>query len=137
MKFENKLVAILNKDIETGVAMNALAHMAIGLGAHLGKDPLHLETYRDANTNPYPNISRLPFIILRAKSNEIRKTVMQAREDKIEHTVFLNTMTGGTYLEQIEKTQNSPEEALIFYGCVIFGSWEEVSRITKKFSLWK
>jgi len=137
MKFENKLVAILNKDIEIGVAMNALAHMAVGLGAHIGKDLLHLDIYRDANTNAYPNISRIPFIILKAKTSEIRKTVMLARESKIEHTIFLNTMTEGTYLEQIERTKNSPEEVLTYYGCVLFGAWEEVSKITKKFSLWK
>ncbi len=137
MKFENKLVAILNKDIETGVAMNALAHMAIGLGADIGKNLLQLDVYQDANGNPYPNISQIPFIILKAKSNEIRKTVVKARENSIEHTVFLNTMTGGTYLEQIERTKNSFEETLAYYGCVLFGAWDKVSEVTKKFSLWK
>lgn len=33
MTFENKLVAILNKDIEPGVVLNALGHMSIGMGA--------------------------------------------------------------------------------------------------------
>ncbi|MFS9399785.1 DUF2000 family protein, partial [Legionella pneumophila] len=31
--FKNKLVAVLNKHIEPGKVMNALAHMCIGLGA--------------------------------------------------------------------------------------------------------
>ena len=47
MSFENKLVALVNKDIDVGVAMNAVAHMAIGLGAHLGKDILRLNDYQD------------------------------------------------------------------------------------------
>lgn len=64
MTFENKLVAILNKDIAHGVVTNVLAHMSIGLG------------------------------------DDIRKTVISTREHKIEHTVFLNTMTGGTYIKQ-------------------------------------
>ncbi|CAM2779901.1 hypothetical protein LEWO105114_02485 [Legionella worsleiensis] len=36
-KFKNKLVAVLNKSIDTGKAMNALAHMCIGLGSAIGK----------------------------------------------------------------------------------------------------
>lgn len=37
MTFENKLVAILNKGVEPGVVLNALAHMSVGLGAEVGK----------------------------------------------------------------------------------------------------
>jgi hypothetical protein len=137
MTFENKLVAVLNKDVDPGVVLNALAHMSIGLGAQVGKPSLQLDDYQDANGNNYPNISQIPFIILRAKSNEIRKTVIAAKESNILHGVFLNTMTGGTYQEQLERTSASQEEALIYYGCVLFGDWATVSQMTRKFSLWK
>lgn len=137
MTFENKLVAVLNKDVEQGVVMNALAHMTIGLGANIGTGLLRLDTYVDNNNNSYPHISQIPFIILRGKNGEIRKTVSSAREKNIAHTVFLNTMTGGTYVEQLERTKNSSEEALIYYGCVLFGPWDMVSEMTRKLSLWK
>ena len=137
MHFENKLVAILNKDIESGVALNALGHMSIGLGAEVGKELLRLDTYFDANENAYPDISQIPFIILRAKSNEIRKTIMLARDNGIKHSIFLNTMTGGSYTEQLERTKNSDIETLIFYGCVLFGPWDKVTEMTRKLSLWK
>jgi hypothetical protein len=137
MTFENKLVAVLNKDVEPGVVLNALAHMSIGLGAQVGKPHLRLDDYKDATGNIYPNISQIPFIILRAKSNEIRKTIASAKEHKILHGVFLNTMTGGTYLEQLDRTATSPEDSLTYYGCVLFGEWTTVSEITRKFSLWK
>ena len=80
MAFSQKLVAVLNKDIETGVALNAVAHMAIGMGTTLTREGLHLEDYKDGDGNVYPNISGMPFIILRAKSNEIRKTVHEPVE---------------------------------------------------------
>jgi len=135
--FDNKLVAILNKDVEPGVVLNALAHMSVGLGAEVGKSSLRLDDYKDAKGNIYPNISQIPFIILRGKPGEIRKTIQKAKELKILHGVFLNTMTGGTYLEQLARTAESQEEALIYYGCVLFGEWAVVSEITRKFSLWR
>ncbi len=39
-KFKNKLVAVLNKSIEPGKVMNALAHMCIGLGSAIGKEAM-------------------------------------------------------------------------------------------------
>lgn len=137
MTFENKLVAVLNKDVEPGVVLNALAHMTIGLGAQAGKPSLQLDDYKDASGNIYPNISQIPFIILRAKSNEIRKTVTAAKEKHVLHGVFLNTMTGGTYQEQLVRTSESSEESLTYYGCVLFGDWTTVSEMTRKYSLWK
>lgn len=137
MEISNKLVAILNKDLPTGIAMNALAHMAVGLGANINTENLLLDNYQDKNGNIYPNISKMPFIILRAKSGEIRKAVATAREQNIIHGVFINTMTGGTYREQLSNTLNSPEDLLIYYGLVLFGPIDVVNSITKKFSLWR
>ena len=137
MTFENKLVAMVNKDTEVGVAMNAIAHMTIGLGAQLNNDLLRLNDYRDKDGNIYPNISQIPFIILRGKSGEIRKAVNNAKEQNVKFGVFTNTMTGGTYQEQLVNTLTTPEEQLIYYGAVLFGPWDIVSQITKKFSLYK
>lgn len=137
MNFSHKLVAVLNKNLPTGVALNALGHMALGFGADLGKSPLLLDTYKDKDGNMYPNISRMPFIILRATPNEIRKTVKAAQEKNIPHSAFLNTMTGGGYQEQLDTTAQTPEESLIYYGCVLFGPFEQVHELTRKLSLWK
>ena len=50
MEFKNKLVAVLNKSIEPGKIMNALAHMCIGLGSAIGKENLRLT--RNSTTVP-------------------------------------------------------------------------------------
>jgi hypothetical protein len=137
MTFENKLVAIINKEIEIGTAMNAIAHMAIGLGTSIDAKILRLNDYKDKNNNIYPNISQMPFIILQGKSNEIRKAINSAKEQNIKFSAFINTMTGGTYQEQVENTLNTLEEQLVYYGAILFGSWEKISQMTKRFSLYK
>ena len=50
---------------------------------------------------------------------------------------FTNTMPIGTYIEQVERTKETKEADLIYCGIVLFGDWEKVSELTRKFSLWK
>jgi hypothetical protein len=47
------------------------------------------------------------------------------------------TATVGSYLEQLERTKQTKDADLIYYGVVLFGPWEKVSDLTRKFSLWK
>jgi len=135
--FEHKLVAVMNEKIEPGVIMNALAHMCIGFGADLGKELLRLSLYVDADGSSHPNISEMPFIILKSNANKLKLLRKAALQAEVRFVDFTSTMTGGTYIEQIEKTKMTKEEDLIYYGVVLFGEWDKVSEITKKFSLWK
>lgn len=135
--FENKLVAVMNEKIEPGVVMNALAHMCIGFGSDIGKESLRLTKYLDADGNSHPHISEMPFMILKANSNKIRSLRSLAIENEINFVDFTDTMTIGTYLEQIERTAQVKEADLIYYGIVLFGKWEKVTELTRKFSLWK
>lgn len=136
--FKNKLVAVVNKQIDTGVVMNALAHMCLGFGAHMGISDLHLMDYKNADGFVYPNISKMPFIILREKnSNKIASLLMKAKEAGIQYSVFTNTMTEGTWEDQEARTLAAKSEEIIFYGIVLFGPKEIVTEMTRKLSLWK
>jgi hypothetical protein len=136
--FQNKLVAVVNKQIEMGVAMNALAHMCLGFGAHVGPSDLHLMDYENAEGFIYPNISKMPFIILREKnSNKIANLLMKAKEAGIQYSVFTKTMTEGTWEDQKARTLATKSEEVIFYGIVLFGPKEIVTEMTKKLSLWR
>ena len=137
MKFTKKLVAVMNEKIESGIIMNALAHMCIGFGSEIGKEPLRLTNYIDADGGQHPNISEMPFMILKANSNKIRGLRQMAIAEEIQFVDFTHTMTVGTYLEQIERTKQTKETELIYYGIVLFGEWEKVTEMTRKFSLWK
>ncbi|HLC52584.1 MAG TPA: DUF2000 domain-containing protein [Candidatus Nanoarchaeia archaeon] len=136
--FRNKLVAVLNKRIENGRAMNALAHMALGLGGSVAnKEELRLQDYADADEGKHPNISDIPFIVLRGSSGQIRNLRKTAIENDFQFTDFTDTMIGETYVEQHKNTQKSKEEDLEYFGICIFGDWDKISELTKKFSLWK
>lgn len=135
--FSNKLVAVMNEKIEPGIIMNALAHMCIGFGSKIGTEPLRLTTYVDADGGFHPNISEMPFMILKANSNKIRLLRETAQKEGVPFVDFTDTMTVGTYVEQIERTKATKESDLIYYGIVLFGSWDSLSEMTRKFSLWK
>lgn len=127
----------MNEKIESGVIMNALAHMCIGLGSVIGKDPLRLINYIDADEGSHPHVSEMPFMILKANSNKLRILRSAARQVDIQCVDFTDTMTVGTYLEQVERTRQTKEADLIYYGVVLFGDWQKLSELTRKFSLWK
>lgn len=134
--FEYKLVAVVNKKIETGVLMNALAHMCLGFGAHTGATELHLMDYKNAEGFIYPNISKMPFIILKEEnSNRIGKLLKEAKEAGIQYSVFTNTMTEGTWEDQEARTLATKPEEIVYYGIVLFGPKEIVTNLTKKLSL--
>ena len=63
-EFSEKIIAVMNKSVESGKVMNALAHMSIAFGSKIGEQRLQLVDYEDADSNKYPNISKMPFIVL-------------------------------------------------------------------------
>ena len=136
--FQHKLVAVVNKKIETGTLMNALAHMCLGFGSHTGPTELHLMDYKNAEGFVYPNISKMPFIILKEdNSNKIAKLLMEVKEAGIQYSVFTNTMTEGTWEDQEARTLATKSEEIVYYGIVLFGPKEIVTNLTKKLSLFR
>lgn len=136
MPFKNKLVALVNKDVDVGVAMNALAHSSLAIGASLGKEEMFLQDNIDASGNVWP-MSGMPYIILRGKSGDIRKAVLAAKTEGLVQIAFVETMTGGTWQEQVERTAQVSEEGHTYYAAVLYGPWDDVSLITKRFSLYR
>lgn len=135
----HKFVAILNKKIPVGNLMNALGHMTAGLaGSAPNLEEMRFDTYIDKDGGKHPNISDNPFIILTAdNSNQIRNLRNELINAGVHFVDFTSTMTVGTYKEQQERTKNTPEAELEYYGICFFGQKEVLNSLTKKFSLWR
>lgn len=136
----HKFAAVLNKKVDIGKIMNALAHATLGLAATASPEELEamgFVDYIDKDGNNHRSLSKNSYVILRAENgNQIRTARKQAAEKGIHFIDFAHTMQEGTYLEQLEKTKETPEAELEYYALIMFGPIEEVSVITKKFQLW-
>lgn len=134
-----RFVAVLNKKIETGKLMNALGHMTAGLAGGYGKqDEMCFLQYEDKDNGKHPNISHFPFIVLKAdNSNQIRVVRQEAIKRGVIFTDFTSTMTVGTSQEQQNKTKDTPEAELEYYGICLFGQTQELKEFTGKFSLFQ
>lgn len=133
----HKFVAVLNKKIETGKVMNALAHMTVGLvGSYKNLDEMGLMDYQDKDGGSHI-ASKHPYIILKAdNSNQIRTLRKALVEKGIAFASFTSAMTVGGYEEQLERSKATPEAELEYYGIALFGEPATLSELTKKFSLW-
>ncbi len=135
-----KFVALLNKTLEPGVALNALGHMALGLSAALAseqREAMQLLEFVDGDGQSHSHISALSLIVLRGTSGNVRALRDAARRAGLPCVDFTKTMTGGTYTEQLERTRTTAAADLEYYGVMVFGEAEELNPITKKYSLYR
>jgi hypothetical protein len=137
LNLTNKLVAVVSEKLDVGTAMNAIAHMSLGLGTILGPDEAMMCDYRDASGVSHPSISAYPFIILRGRPTKIREAIELAKQQEIKVVDFTSSMTVGTYLEQLERTKQTSNQELEFFGAAFYGPVAVVSELTRKFSLYR
>ena len=138
----HKFVAVINKKVPVGNAMNAIAHLAAGLSALVAEKgqtaDMRFDTYTDKDGNPHRSISDNPFIVLRAdNSNQLRSFRQNLQAAGVPFDDFTNTMTEGTYAEQQKRTVATTEADLEYWGVCAFGEIEKLNALTKKFSLWR
>jgi hypothetical protein len=130
-----KFVAVLNKKVEVGKAMNALAHMTVGLVDSCDEEKAVIN-YEDKDGGAHL-ASKYPYIILRAKnSNQIRTLRNALIERGVPFASFTEAMTVGTWQEQVEKSKATAEADLEYYGICMLGDKSDLDDLTKKFSLW-
>ena len=133
---QKKVFVVLNKKVEEGRLMNAVAHLSFGISAFQPENK-NLLQYSDKNDISFGNISHHAIIVLKAKnSNQLHTLKNAADEQNIENSCFTETMTLGTSAEQHSTTAETKSEDHEFFGVCLFGNTETIQPLTKKFSLW-
>jgi len=136
----HKFVAILNKKVEVGKVLNVLGHITVSLVCEISNEErkaMGIVDYMDMDGNSH-KASKNSFVIVQADNgNQIRTARNLAKDNGIKFVDFTNTMQEGTFLEQIERTSQTHESELDYYGLVLFGEIEKVNEVTRKFSLWR
>lgn len=135
----HKFIAVVNKNLEIGKALNAIAHSCAGLVAlapEEAKEKMSFIDFKDKDGFLHASISGLSLIVLRGKNGEIKKLRQKLIENNILYTDFTETMTEDTYKEQLEKTLDISNEEMEYYCLAAFGEKEVIDPLTKKFSLY-
>ena len=136
---EKKIVTILSSNLEIGIAMNVVGHLAISIGAYAEKDIMGRSTLIDASGIVHLGISKYPFIITKVKPNRLRQAIEEARLNKNILVAdypkqMLETGHDDELNEAIEQAQ---ENSMEYLGAIMYGTTEEINKITGRFSLWK
>jgi len=138
-----KIVAMINKTLEPGPALNAIAHLSVGLlGRLITECPdllseLNYQNFRDASGEVHPFISGLSLIVLRGSSNEIRRLREDITAAGLLTVDFHHQMTGESYVEQLERSAQTLESELIYSGVIVLAPKTEIDPLTRKYSLWR
>lgn len=135
-----KFVAVINEKIEMGKALNAIAHMGLGLvniANEETRERMSFIDFPDKDSESHKSISGLSLIVLKGRNGEIKKVRRQFAEQNILFTDFIETMTGDTYAEQLVKTKELGLEEHNYFGILAFGEIDKINPITKRLSLWK
>jgi len=137
-----KFVVALKDGLPAGVALNAAAHLALGLREKAQACPDLVErmafiAYEDAAGGRHEPISALSLVVLTGRPSHLRRLRAEAAEAGLLHVDFTATMTGDTYAEQLERTKATAEEELDYYGVALFGSRDVVDPLTRRLSLWR
>ncbi len=112
----------------------------LGFGAARGSSApgdLHLLDYLDASGSSHPNISALSLIVLKGNGSQLASLRARALDAGVLCMDFTSTMTEGNYMDQLARTKLLPTEEITYYGILLYGLRDELTPLTRKFSLFR
>lgn len=137
--FENRIIIVARRDIESWQSLNAISHIAAYFGKMLGERLVTGDNFETKDEKIFPRNSQYP-IILKSTSSEVdlKKFLEEVRESGVLYHAFIREMIDHTSDEDLQAAlslKNENEVEILAVG--IYCGNEQASKLTKKFSLWK
>lgn len=135
---EKKIVAVLSSNLEAGIALNVIGHLAISLGFHAQNGIMGRPKLIDASNIEHLGISKYPFIITKVKPGKLRKAIVEARANRniIVADYPKEMLTTGHDDELLTEISKIHESEIEYLGAIFYGSTDEIDKITGRFTLW-
>lgn len=133
---ERKIVAIVSNDLSTGMASNALGHLAFSAGHYADETWMGRKVHVDASGQGHTAISRYPFIVLGANTKQIKEIIKQAKEiPSILVVDYPQEMfdTGHDY--ELNKAISKAKE-MTYHAVLLSGKTKAVDKLTKGLKLY-
>lgn len=134
----HKIVAILSEALPAGQAMNALGHLAFSAGRYSDQSMMGQKEIVDADGQKHVGISKYPFIVLKASTDEVKKIVKSAKEQKIFVVDYPQEMFDtGPDEELVAALTKAKETSLVYHAAVLVGPAEKLKTLTGHLKLYK
>lgn len=136
--FNNKIVLVVRKDLESWQAANTVAHISAYLGNKLQGNFGTGDNFTTKDGVNHPRNSQYPIIIKRAKSSEqLQNLIGKVREAGVLYHGFIREMIEHNDDADLQNVLGiKKDEEVEYLGIGLFGKNEEVDKLTKKFGLW-
>lgn len=136
--FSRKIVIVVDKTQESWKILNTVGHISAYLGNKI-KDKLTTgENFISSDGFEYPRNAQYPIVVLAGDSKEVRKLVKKVKDSGLMHHIFIEEMIKTTNDQEIiDALKNMTSEEITALGVGVFGTIEDVNKLTKSFSVYR
>ncbi|MCA9348942.1 DUF2000 family protein [Candidatus Saccharibacteria bacterium] len=136
--FTKRIVAVVNKQLESWQVANTAAHMSAYHAHKMAKDEFDSgEFFVTKDNHMLPRNSQHPILIKKAELKELHKLYNKAKEAGIRLHVFIKEMIDtNSDAEIVESLKYQTIDEVVIYGIALYGENETVNNLTKHFQLW-
>lgn len=137
----HKFVIILNEKSPAGKLLSATGQIAMSLYSNASKEQqinMAFVPFLNPSGDNLITVSTCSFVVLKGSANQLLTLYAKATEKNLLTAIFTSTMSfNGIEEDLIQKTASTPLDQTEPYGVGLFGLIEEISPLTKKFSIFK